>query len=491
MVTACWRGIRRALLLSRRLVAGERHSTGCAGAEREPEGAAAPAGEGFPGTGQLSRLLAYGRKVFELGRRLERVVDTRRAPRTAAGLVAAAVLYTGLLRIRSFNALEPRLGEKPFLRLVGAAPERKRLCSVDTVGRCLCRIDLASVRAILVGMLQKAERNKVFREGWHGALRYVAIDGWEPLCSRHRHCPECLVRRVTIKAKDGKTIDVGREYYHRYAVALLIDERFDLAVDIEPVLPKDLRPLIMKGKGPTARLVKASLDEGELTAGTRLIRRVKQTFGWIDVVVADALYANGSFLTALDSLGLGAAIIARKENDEPLREALHLWAGQAPHKIVADTKAHERISLWDCRDLETLTTYEGKIRCVRACVSSLKRPQDPPNTWCMLVTGKATRLSPEKVLAVARARWHIENTAFHQWTTRWRLGHVFRHHPVALRSLLWLFLAAFDLLTLFQYLQLRSYGRDCGKNVTRTISRLIDEMLDELARWQSLAWDTS
>ncbi len=28
----------------------------------------------------------------------------------------------------------------------------------------------------------------------------------------------------------------------------------------------------------------------------------------------------------------------------------------------------------------------------------------------MLVVGKAPRLAPEKVLAVARARWHIENT---------------------------------------------------------------------------------
>jgi hypothetical protein len=435
--------------------------------------------------------VAYGRKVFELGRQLEQVVDSRRAPRTSAALVAAAVFYTGLLRIRSFNALEPRLGEKPFLRLVGAAADRQRLCSVDTVGRALCRMDLPSVRPIVVSMLQKAERNKVFREGWHGALRHVAIDGWEPFCSRHRHCPECLVRRLKIKAKDGTPTGVVSEYYHRYAVALVIDERFDVVVDIEPVLPKDLRPLIVKGKGPTARLVKASLDEGELTAGTRLIRRVKQTFGWIDVAVADALYANGPFLTTLDSLGLGAVIIARRDNDEPLREALHLWADQPPHKIVEDDKAHERISLWDCRDLETLSTYQGKIRCVRGCVSKLKHPEDPTSTWCMLVTGKASRLAPEKVLAVARARWHIENTAFHQWTSRWRFGHVFRHHPDALRSLFWLFLAAFDLLTLFQYLQLRSYGRDCGKNVTRTISRLIDEMLDELACWQSLVWDSS
>ena len=438
----------------------------------------------------MRQIVAYGRKVFDLRGRLERVVDSRRAPRTAAGLVAAAVFYTGLLRIRSFNALEPRLRERPFLRLVGAAPERLCLCSVDTLARSLSQMDLDSVRAVLIEMVQKAERNKVFREGWHGALRYVAIDGSEPFCSRHRHCPECLVRRVSVKDNDG-TIKKVPEYYHRYAVALLIDERFDLMLDIEPVLPKDLRPLVVKGKGPTARLVKTALDEGELTAATRLVKRVRQTFHWIDVVVGDALYANGPFLTTLDSLGLGAVIIARKEHEEPLREALHLWKGQAPDKIVEDDKAHEQIALWDCRDLETLSTYEGKIRCVRGCVSRLRYPEQPPSTWCMLVTGKATRLAPEKVLAVARARWHIENTGFHQWTTCWRLGHVFRHHPDALRSLFWLFLAAYDLLTLFQYLHLRSYGRDCGKNVTRTISRLVDEMRDELARWETLVWNTS
>ncbi len=443
------------------------------------------------GAGQLRRMVAYGRKVFHLGIRLERVVDSRRAPRTSASLVAAATFYTGLLRIRSFNALEPRLGEKSFLRLVGASAERERLCSVDTVGRSLCRMELDPVRAISTAMLAQAERNKVFREGWHGALRYVAIDGWEPFSSRHRHCPECLERRVKVQAKDG-TVAVVLEYYHRYAVALLIDERFDLMVDFEPLLPKDLRPVMAKGKGKhMASLVKAVLDEGEQTAATRLIKRVHQTYGWIDVVVADALYANGPFLTTLDSLGLGAVIIARKQTDEPLREAVHLWANQAPHKIVEDVKARERIALWDCRDLETLMSYKGKIRCVRGSITKLDQPEKNPSTWCMLVTGKATRLAPEKVLAVARARWHIENTGFHQWTTRWKLAHVFRHHPQALRSLFWLFFAAYNLLTLFQYLQLRSYGRQCGKDVTRTISRLVDQMLDELACSQALAWDTS
>jgi hypothetical protein len=462
-------------------------------------GTAAEAAEALPdkraeeelGRGRLGQLIAYARKVYGLAGLLGRVEDSRRKPGTTAPLVASAVLYTGLLRIRSFNALEPRLREKTFLRILGAQRERMRLCSVDTLSRALRVTDLESARAISVAIVQKAERNKVFREGWHGALRYVAIDGWEPFCSRHRHCSQCLVRQVRVKQGDDSVVEVP-EYYHRFAVAMLIDKRFDLLLDFEPLLPKDLRRIAPKAaKGKTRRLVKADEDEGELTAAARLIKRVKQTFAWLDVVVADALYANGPFLTTVMKLELGAVIIARKESDEPLKEALQIWGNQPPHKLVEDKESRESIELWDCPELEMLRSYEGKIRCVRGRVTRLAHPDKPPSTWCMLVVGKALRLAPEKVLAVARARWHIENTGFHQWTTRWQFDHVFTHHANSIRALFWLFFAAFNLLTLFLYCQLRSYGRDRGKDVTRTISRLVDEMQDDLVRLGDGVWDTS
>lgn len=442
-----------------------------------------------PGEGFLGRIVAYGRKVFGLESGLGRVEDGRRCPQTQPRAVGAAVFFAGLLRIRSFNALEPRLGEKSFLRLLGAKPERP-LGSVDTLSRALRVMDLDTVRALSVDMLRKAERNKVFREGWHGALRYFAIDGWEPFCSRHRHCDGCLVRQVRIKGADG-TETVVKEYYHRFAVALLIDKRFDLLLDFEPLLRKDLRSVVAKkGHGKVRQVGKADLDEGELTAATRLLKRVKETFPWLDVVVADALYANGPFLDAASQAGLGAIVIAKKATDEPLKEALALWGDSPPQATLEDHEAREQIELWDCPDLETLQSYHGgTIRCVRGRVTKLAHPDREPSTWCMLVTGRpATRLTPQKVLAVARARWHIENTGFHQWTTCWHFGHVFTHHANAVRALFWLFFAAFNLLTLFLYTQVRSYGRDRGKRVNRTISRLVDQMRDDLAR---LGLDTS
>ena len=433
--------------------------------------------------------MAYAQKAYGLAPSFGAITDRRRTPVTSARLVAASVFFAGLLRIRSFNALEPRLGEKPFLRLVGAKGDGP-LCSADTLSRTLWVMDLESVRALSVAMLKKAERNKVFREGWYGALRYFAIDGWEPFCSRRRHCDECLVRQVRIKGEDGaeKTVD---EYYHRFAVALLLDKRFDLLLDFEPLLPKDLRPVTPKrSRGKTTCVAKADLDEGELTAARRLLKRVKKTFPWLDVVIADALYANGPFLDEATQLGLGAIVVAKKEGDEPLKEALQIWGDTAAQATVEDVKARERIELWDCPDLETLQSYQGgKIRCVRARLTRLTKPDRQPSTWCMLVTGAPQRrLSAEKVLAAVRARWHIENTGFHQWVTRWRFGHVFTHDANAIRALFWLLFAAFNLLTLFLYCQLRSYGRDRGKDVTHTISRFVDELTDDLAR---MASDTS
>lgn len=162
--------------------------------------------------GRLQQLLAYGQKVYGLSGMLNRVRDRRRKPAVAAGAVTAAVFYAGLLRIRSFNALEPRLSEPGFRRLARGASEES-LGSADTLSRALRVMDLDTVRGVSLALLSKAERNKVFREGWRGALRYVAVDGWEPISSRKRHCKECLVRKVKVKGSDGEIREV-EEYYH-------------------------------------------------------------------------------------------------------------------------------------------------------------------------------------------------------------------------------------------------------------------------------------
>ena len=431
------------------------------------------------GTGRLRQIVAYGQKVFDLRQQLGRVEDSRRKPMTEASSVATAVFFTGLLRIRSFNALEPRLRERAFLRLLGKREDVESLCSADTLGRSLRAMSFESVRGMYVGMVSQAERNKVFREGWHGALRYFAIDGWEPISSFNRHCASCLTRQVTKEVR-GKTVEVT-QYYHAYVVALLLDDRFNILLDFEPLLPKDVQGCQAKPE---------SQHEGELPAALRLMRRVKATFGWLDVVVADALYANGPLLTVAKKLKLGAVLIAKKADEQPLKGAYRIWGQTLPQRVVVDEEKQERLELWDTPKLETLDSYDGELRVVRGHVHDLKSLQDDKRTWCAVVTGSPLRLPPEKIIAIARRRWQIENV-FHQWTTHWYFDHVFVFDGHAIQALFGLFFAAYNLLTFFLYLQLKSYGRDRGKDVTKTISRFIDECRDDLPFLTQSIWDTS
>ena len=429
-------------------------------------------------TGKLAQFEKYAAKVFYLPKLLSSFLDSRRDPDIQTFDVVNSLFHTALLRIPSINALEGDLKESSFQKLIGFKPNQdEKVFSADVVANVLDKLDLSCGSKAVISVIRRAERNKVFREGWHGALRYVALDGWEPFCSYHRHCPHCLTRMVEKKLPSGEKEKVV-QYYHRFVVAMIIDETMDLAIDFEPIRPADLREDDYKDKR----------HEGELTAAKRLLPRVKRTHPWIDVVVGDSLYTNGPFLTLLNELKMGAVLIAKKTGDEPLKEALSIWGDTAPDKVIYDEDSGEQIELWDVRDIETLDTYKGKIRVVRGLVTKAKAKE--PTTWCMTVIGKANKLSARQVLAVARGRWHIENTGFHQWVSHWNLKHVFRHTDNALRAILLIWTLAFNLLQLFIYRRLKRARRpidptDTIRHIVEVMSRDVGALINPIA-WKEI-----
>jgi hypothetical protein len=92
------------------------------------------------GGGYLRRLLGYATKVYVLGAVLARVRDGRQHPQIPVATVIRAVFGCGLLRVRSFNALEPQLGEPQLLCRARAAARRRRAAvsvrSIRWCGRC-------------------------------------------------------------------------------------------------------------------------------------------------------------------------------------------------------------------------------------------------------------------------------------------------------------------------------------------------------------------
>ena len=293
------------------------------------------------------------------------------------------------------------LGKPPVKGLLGA--KQPESFSADVVANALDQLQLDGMRKAIEEVLHKAERNKAFRDGSYSALRCVALDGWEPFCSYDRHCPNCLVRKVKKKRRTGEFEEVD-QYYHHYVVAMLLGPVLDVVLGIEPVLNEDaLGDIDPQHVG----------HEGELTAARRLIDSLHDTYGgFIDAFVLDALYANGPVMTRLTDYGYGSFLVLKKEKDEPFKEALTLWQLQGPCEKGDDPDRKEQVQFWDVDDIETLDTYKGKVRAVRAVVT---KPGEEPSTWCFAIIGqRARRLGCRTALRIIRSRWHIENTGFHQ-----------------------------------------------------------------------------
>lgn len=434
---------------------------------------------------KLHQFEKYACNVFGLPDLLARLTDKRRRPKIPTFDVVNSLFHTALLRIPSLNALEGDLKKADFQKLIGRPPTPEvKAFSADVVANVLDKLQLDGMRNAIADVIGKAERNKAFRDGY-GPLRCVAVDGWEPFSSYQRHCPHCLVRRVKVKRAGGESEEV-EQYYHRYVVALLLGPVLDVVLGIEPVLNEEaLRDIDSDHVG----------HEGELTAGRRLIDFLHQTYGgFIDAIVGDALYANGPVMTQLTKYGYGGFLVLKKENNEPFKEALQLWEIEGRCESCDDPDRKEHVQFWDVDDIETLETYKGKVRAIRAVVT--KAGQEKPTTWCFAIIGqRARQISRPMALRIIRARWHIENTAFHQWTQHWHLAHVFRHEQNALSAVLLIWTLAFNLLQLFLYRRLGRSRRP--KDPTDTIRNIVEVMLREVATlpapipWATLLLNTS
>jgi hypothetical protein len=186
-------------------------------------------------------------------------------------------------------------------------------------------------------------------------------------------------------------------------------------------------------------------------------------------------------------------LVLKKQNNEPFKEALTLWEIEGRCEKCADPEREEQVQFWDVDDLETLGTYPGKVRAIRAVVT---KPLEDPSTWCFAIIGpRARRLSRPTALRIIRARWHIENTAFGQWVQHGNLNHVFRHGQNALSAVLLLWTLAFNLLQLFVYRRLGRSRRP--KDPTDTIRHILEVMLRAVALlpepipWATLRLDSS
>jgi len=74
----------------------------------------------------------------------------------------------------------------------------------------------------------------------------------------------------------------------------------------------------------------------------------------------------------------------------------------------------EHIEFWNADEIDTLHTYKGRVRVIRAAIT---KPDKEPTSWCFAIIGqRARKVSRRTALKIVRARWHLEDTAFNQWS---------------------------------------------------------------------------
>jgi hypothetical protein len=121
----------------------------------------------------LSRFFGYIDKVFDFGKAVAKLKDSRSKPQitTTAIWLSAFVMFA--TRRRSLNAIEVDLRvPKRLDDLIGS-----RKPSVDTIGRDFCLIDTELLRAMLSGVNHQLGRNKALYNDW--PIRIAAVDGHE------------------------------------------------------------------------------------------------------------------------------------------------------------------------------------------------------------------------------------------------------------------------------------------------------------------------
>lgn len=238
------------------------------------------------------------KSVYKIPEKIKGLSDKRKRKAIPLFNIVMPVLIFLMLQYESFHTVfsaQESMGRRLKNCIHGKIPK------IDAVRDLLSRIDPKEIREIHDQTIDILKRNRVFRKGTIGGYVVAGIDGVELFSSLKKSCPDCQRR----KKRTGET-----EYFHRSVVCMTVGRSPHVILGQEMLKPRD----------------GAEKDEGELTGGKRLIRRLKERHGhFADVIVADALYLNAPFINTIKECGLEAVIRLKDERRLLFQDAESLF----------------------------------------------------------------------------------------------------------------------------------------------------------------------
>lgn len=400
-------------------------------------------------------------KVFDLPARLRVVRTDRPEADIPTAPLTLSLLLAALLRQPSLLQLQAATQRRGWQRLMGWAQR----ISDDAFAYALERYPVDDLRGVLVAINRRLKQNKQFERAKIQGLLVVAIDANEQFCSRHRCCPQCSRRTVTVTDAQGRQQEVT-EYYHRQVYAQLDGPDLSTVLDVEPVGP----------------------GEEEAQAALRMLGRMRRLYGprFFDVVSVDAWYAQGPWLRGVQKLGWGVVCVLKQERFEVYQEASALRAEQPTE---AWELAGRQIQAQEVRDLRFTEAVLGSVRVVLADerweevqqVAGQKRRVRRESHWRWLATDELGGYGVRTIWQIGHRRWGIENELFNVLTQHYHLTHCPHHHPAAIVAWLLFLILGFVLFGVFA----RVHGKLLGLAGT-TLQEIAQQLDRGLERWEEL-----
>ena len=396
----------------------------------------------------LKQLLTYINKVYDIGEKINTLKDKKVKSPVKISTITFVVLFGFMLQMKSFNRLKHWLKKGKFKKVL---PKKTKMPCIDAVRDCLSDFDLDGLKGIYKHIIKTAIKNKVFRNGTIDKLKVVAIDGVELFESTKKHCDKCLTR----VDKNGLT-----HYFHRAVVCATVGSDPHLILGQEMLEPKQ--------DG-------SDKDEGEITGGKRLIRRLyKEYHHFADIIVADALYCKSSWIKEVLSIGMDAVVRVKDERLHIVKDALALFkCREADKEWRVNKKSHNyiKIKAWDEDNFE-MPDLEIKVRFIKFIEEIHNGDKIEIKESWIITTDKLTPV--ETLWKIMHKRWDVENNAFHQLKTEWNLDHCFLHSPAGIETILMFILIAFNLMQLYFFRCIRNFRK---KHMLQT--DIIEDIRDE------------
>ncbi len=187
-------------------------------------------------------------------------------------------------------------------------------------------------------------------------------------------------------------------------------------------------------------------DEGEITAGKRLIRKLHKKFHhFTDIIVADALYCKSTWIKEVLSIGMDAVVRVKDERLNIVKDALGLFkCRKADKEWIVKQKSNNyiKIKAWD-KDNFQMPNLDMEVRFIKFIEEIHSSDKvEIKGSW-IITTSKVT--SGETLWNIMHSRWEIENNAFHQLKTEWHLNHCFLHSSEGVETVLMFIIIAFNL----------------------------------------------